>query len=250
MIDVKEFIKHVGTRTVQLQHISTKPWSDYSQSDYSLQEWHDACLIHHHSGDPKMKTQCKLPVRTPDGALNRNGMAAAAGALAGARSEVIASPTDKAKAAKALLAMYKQEDIDPPASLLKHSVVLDDDDLQHHGVKGMHWGIRNRRTNKKGASADKPKAHQLSDEELKKAVSRMQMERQYNQLSGSKSPHHTAVKAGAAFVAGIALNVAKETIKKEATAKVGAELAKKSAKKAAKKATKIAISKGIHGPGY
>lgn len=111
--------------------------------------------------------------------------------------------------------------------------VLDDKVLRHHGVKGMKWGIRNKRTDKKGASADKPKAHELSDEELKKAVNRMQMERQYNQLSGNKSAHRKALKAGAAFVGSIALNVVRSQIQSQATAKVGEALARKAAKKAA-----------------
>lgn len=108
-------------------------------------------------------------------------------------------------------------------------VELDEEVVEHHGVKGQKWGIRNRRTTKAGASADKPKAHELSDEELKKAVGRMQMEKQYNQLVGAKSSSRgkKAVKVGAAFVGGIALNVAKETIKNQASAKVNSALAKK-----------------------
>jgi hypothetical protein len=235
MTDIKEFVSVASARAqLGLQHISTKPWSDYTAADYTPEQWHAACLIHHHgSGTPDIKTQCKLPVRTPDGTLNRNGMAAAAASLAGGRTELIASPTDKAKAAKALLLLYKQEDIDPPASLLKHSVMLDGEVLEHHGVKGMKWGVRNKRTSKAGASADKPKVKELSDEELKKAVSRMQMERQYNQLTKRNSPHHKALKAGAAFVAGIALNVARNQIQSQATNAVGVMLAKKAAKKAA-----------------
>lgn len=129
----------------------------------------------------------------------------------------------------------------------RFSVVLDDDALEHHGVKGQRWGIRNRRTSKKGASADKPKARDLSDEELKKAVSRMQMEKQYSTLAGHKSPRHTnATKAGAAFVSGIALNVARTQIQNHATKAVEGALAKKAAKKVIKKA----IAKGVHGPGY
>lgn len=109
--------------------------------------------------------------------------------------------------------------------------VLDENALEHHGVKGQKWGLRNKRTTKAGASADKPHAKSLSDEELKKAVSRMQMEKQYNQLIGTQgSRGRKAVKVGSAFVAGIALNVAKETIKNQASAKVTAALAKKKAK--------------------
>lgn len=110
---------------------------------------------------------------------------------------------------------------------LKQSVVLDDGALEHHGIKGQKWGLRNKRTSKKGASADKPKAHTLSDEELKKAVSRMQMEKQYTQLVGNKSPRHSkAVKAGAAFVGSVALNVARTQVQNHATKVLEAALSK------------------------
>lgn len=124
--------------------------------------------------------------------------------------------------------------------------ILDNKVLEHHGIKGQKWGIRNKRTSKEGAAVDtkrskkvtstpKPKAHELSDEELRKAVNRMQMEKQYNKLSSGDSPRHSkAVKAGAAFVGGIALNVARTHIQNEATARVARALATKAVKKAAK----------------
>jgi hypothetical protein len=72
--------------TDSLKHVSEKPWSDYTKADYSIEQWHAACLIHLHQGPPTSKDQCKVPVRTPNGALNRNGVHAAAAALAGPRS--------------------------------------------------------------------------------------------------------------------------------------------------------------------
>lgn len=107
-----------------------------------------------------------------------------------------------------------------------------DDFLQHYGKKGMRWGSRKGKTsNKSSKSNSLPKAKDLSDEDLKKAVGRMQMEKQYNQLTGNKDKSTgRAVKAGAAFVSGIALNVARETIKNQATQKVATTLAKKASK--------------------
>jgi hypothetical protein len=120
--------------------ISSQPWSNYTKADYTPEQWHSACLIHQHDGAPTSKDQCKLPVKTPNGVLNRNGVHAAAAALAGARGGVHASPAEKAKAAGALLRYYRDLGEDAPASLLQHS----DDSyiLEHYGVKGMHWGIR------------------------------------------------------------------------------------------------------------
>lgn len=122
-------------------HISEKPWSDYTEADYTLEQWHNACLIHLHTGPPTSKSQCKLPVKTPNGALNRNGVHAAAAALAGARAPLQAPVDQKAKAASALRGYYNQLGETPPDSL-KQSAMTVEDFLAHHGVKGMHWGIR------------------------------------------------------------------------------------------------------------
>jgi hypothetical protein len=108
-----------------LAHISEKPWSDYTKADYSIEQWHAACLIHVHEGAPTAKSQCKLPVKTPNGALNRNGVHAAAAALAGARGGLKGvSAEQRAKAASALRRYYSQLDEQPPESL-SHQEVKD-----------------------------------------------------------------------------------------------------------------------------
>jgi hypothetical protein len=130
-----------------LAHISEKPWSDYTEADYTLEQWHAACLVHLHSGPPTSKSECKLPVKTPNGALNRNGVHAAAAALAGARSPLKAPPEKKAKAASALRRYYSQLGEQPPPSLARHSAVeLVENALSHIGVKGMRWGVRRKAT--------------------------------------------------------------------------------------------------------
>jgi 2'-5' RNA ligase len=158
-----------------LRHVSETPWSDYSKSDYTLEQWHAACLIHTHEGEATSKSECKLPVKTPDGALNRNGVHAAAAALAGARGGLKnVSEDQKKKAANALKRYYAQLDEEPPESLAEHSIVklgsefvlghykgemahaidrgtdlvrslLESDSLEHYGVKGMRWGVRKKR---------------------------------------------------------------------------------------------------------
>jgi hypothetical protein len=129
-----------------LLHISEKAWSDYTEADYSIEQWHAACLIHLHDGPPTSKSQCKLPVKTPNGALNRNGVHAAAAALAGARSPLKASPEQKAKAAGALRRYYSQLDETPPDSLAQTGLIATKDVLVHFGVKGMRWGVRRKAT--------------------------------------------------------------------------------------------------------
>lgn len=87
---------------------SNKPWGDFSGSDYSIEQWHRACLIHLHSGKPTSKSDCKLPVREPSGTLNKNGIHAAAAALAGARGGLKASPAQKKLAARKLVRYYRE----------------------------------------------------------------------------------------------------------------------------------------------
>ena len=99
--------------------VSASPWSDFTPADYTPAQWHKACLIHDHPTGQAVdgKESCKLPCREPDGTLNKNGVHAAAGALAGARSDLQATPAQKAKAAAALRGLYKTIGDDPPESL-------------------------------------------------------------------------------------------------------------------------------------
>ena len=84
----------------ELVAASDKPWSHFSASDYTIEQWRQACLLKMPGGDPESKSTYKLPVREPGGALNRNGVHAAAAALAGARGGVKA-PAEAKAAAKA-----------------------------------------------------------------------------------------------------------------------------------------------------
>ncbi|MFI7125987.1 phage protease [Nonomuraea sp. NPDC050153] len=96
--------------------VSDTPWSDYSQADYDIDQWHRACLIHTHDGDPQSKSDCKLPVLEPDGTLNRNAVHAAAARI----NQVDAPADDIQKAARKLVALYRGDlDEDPPESLLE-----------------------------------------------------------------------------------------------------------------------------------
>lgn len=80
--------------------------------------------------------------------------------------------------------------------------------LEHHGVKGMHWGIRKARV-KKGKSAKQKKtqykkpAHHLSEAELARRIRRLDMEKRYNELNAP------TVSAGRHYVKGILENSGK-----------------------------------------
>lgn len=97
--------------------ISNKPWSNFTAADYTLEAWHRACLVHEHDGPPTAKSQCKLPVREPDGTLNRNAVHAAAAVLAGARGGVKTSAENKRRAARALVRLYRELDETPPETI-------------------------------------------------------------------------------------------------------------------------------------
>jgi len=144
-----------------LAHISEAAWSDFTKSDYTLEQWHAACIIHIHDGAPTSKSQCKLPVKTPDGVLNRNGVHAAAAALAGARGGLKGVSADQKKtAANALKRYYAQLDEDPPESLSQSAI-------SHHGVKGMRWGVRKEEDTDGGggsSSAQAAEYHRLADD--------------------------------------------------------------------------------------
>ena len=67
-------------------------------------------------------------------------------------------------------------------------------ELTHYGILGMKWGVRRtpvqldraKGSSKKNSDGDgKKNVKSMSDDELRKVVNRLQMERQYSQLSES-----------------------------------------------------------------
>ena len=209
LITPQEVRTRLGLREPVVQHIavSEKPWSDYSESDYSLAQWHAACLIHQHDGPPTSKAQCKLPVRTPDGILNRAGVHAAAAALAGARGGVQASNEQKVAAAKALVRCYAQLDEKPPPSMMQSAIERTDAFLTHFGIRGMKWGVRRSRGPGGTVSSGiaKPKAgepdevaaikqkaassgfHSLTNNEMSVLVNRMNLQTNYAKMTARPS---------------------------------------------------------------
>jgi hypothetical protein len=136
--------------------MDTKPWGSYTAADYTIEQWHAACLIHQHDGPPQAKSDCKLPIKTPSGAVNKNAIFAAAAALSGARTPINASADEKKKAARTLIRYYKELDKTPPESLLTLSHTdISDTTLEHFGVKGMKWGVRKDRSSKSTGEAPK-----------------------------------------------------------------------------------------------
>lgn len=83
---------------------------------------------------------------------------------------------------------------------------LYNNELYHYGVLGMRWG---RRKNRSTINEPKKKnVKDMSDAELRQRINRLQMERQYSQLT---SKHRSS---GVKFVNGVLVNSAQQTIGK------------------------------------
>jgi hypothetical protein len=97
--------------------VSDKPWSSFSDSDYSDSQYARACVLDRGPGAGSAKQRYGLRVREPSGALNRNGVHAAAQRLGSVKG---ASAAAKHVAARKLVALYhSQLKETPPDSLLR-----------------------------------------------------------------------------------------------------------------------------------
>ena len=100
-----------GARLVEAK-VSDTPWSEFGAGDYDLGQWRRACLLS--PAEPSdSKDDYSLPVREPDGTLNRNAVHAAASRI----GQVKADPAAKRAAARTLVRLYGQLGEDPPAGL-------------------------------------------------------------------------------------------------------------------------------------
>ena len=84
---------------------------------------------------------------------------------------------------------------------------LDENFLEHFGVKGMKWGVRRKSGSDKAKSSGQT-AKTLTNKELKKRVNRLNMEKRYSQLS--KETNRESMSQGKKVVNDIVENFAKE----------------------------------------
>ena len=89
---------------------------------------------------------------------------------------------------------------------------MNNNELYHYGIKGMKWGIRRtpaqlgHRPAKTTTSQRKSEMKKMSDTELRNRINRIQMERQYMQLTAPE------VSAGKKFIKDVMVNAAKQTV--------------------------------------
>lgn len=87
--------------------------------------------------------------------------------------------------------------------------------LMHFGIPGMRWGVRRKRNtsadNDSARSIQKKHISEMSNDELKKLTTRLQLERQYKDLNPS------TIAAGRKLVANITADIGKQLVKNYTT---------------------------------
>ena len=103
-------------------------------------------------------------------------------------------------------------------------------ELYHFGVKGMKWGVR-----KRSVSSDTPSTHKvdprtLSNKDLKDNIKRMQLEKQYSDLSRQTNTLGMGQRYTASFLKGsgnLGMSIVKGAITGVFTAALMAEIKKR-----------------------
>jgi hypothetical protein len=95
----------------QLAEIDEGAW-DGSAGKYDNDQWYNATIIHT-NGDSRVKSDNKLPIKTPSGKLSRAGVHAAAARL----NQTDASPEQISKAKASLRTAYKTLGEEPPEAI-------------------------------------------------------------------------------------------------------------------------------------
>jgi HK97 family phage prohead protease len=93
--------------------VSDRSWDRVAEADYSAAQWRAACLVDTGVGDGKARY--RLPVREPDGAVNRGAVRAAGHGIAAVRG---ISSDLRRSVARTLVGLYRDElHEDPPEGL-------------------------------------------------------------------------------------------------------------------------------------
>jgi len=63
-----------------------------------------------------------------------------------------------------------------------HGIRVEEDTLEHYGVPGMKWG-RRKGESSKDSGPPKPDVKKMSDDELRSAINRIKMEKEFEKLT-------------------------------------------------------------------
>lgn len=113
-----------------------------------------------------------------------------------------------------------------------------DNYLEHYGKKGMRWGTR--KSKNKVSGVRNYQTSKLSNQELKKVITRMELEQRYSELNKKGSVKGKGLDATKKFLAANGNTVAKVVVSSVATAAVAAFLKSPKAKSQLAKIAKIA----------
>jgi HK97 family phage prohead protease len=106
--DVDAVLARIGYVPLVSRAVTKKPWNG-SAARFEDDEYKRSCLIDR-GGDAPVKERCSLPVLEPNGDINVNALAAAAGRL----NQVKAPAELKKKAARKLIRYYNVAGMPPP----------------------------------------------------------------------------------------------------------------------------------------
>jgi len=149
--------------------------------------------------------------------------------------------------------------------LARHGITLSADELAHYGKKGMRWGKRKATSSSEDDGPPKPDVKKMSDDDLKAAINRIKLEKEYVKLtqpevsSGQKIVKSllsdvgtVARKQGRNYLDRQIEELMKEGIKGAAkkTAKVGAQLALEAAVSKATPASARPVVQFAKRPGF
>lgn len=114
----KPLARFAARSEIAILAVSDTPWGQFSDSDYSDAQYERACVLDRKVcggdwPDKPPKTRCSLRIREPGGALNRNGVHAAAQRF----GQTEACAEAKAQAAAKLRTAYRELDEEPPDSI-------------------------------------------------------------------------------------------------------------------------------------
>jgi HK97 family phage prohead protease len=110
--DLTAALQAVGYERVVVRAKTDSPW-DGSPARFTDEEYQRSAVVCREGDDPP-KSRCSLPVLEPNGDLNTNALVAAA-----SRIHQTSLPMDeKARAARKLVRLYRQAQMEPPPRLL------------------------------------------------------------------------------------------------------------------------------------